>query len=143
MKTDTEEVSEPQPNSEKRVESEFGDVTFLESDEPVEEWPVADGVPKPYLDGPVAQNPKDAGPIGNDFWNKDKDGEWHATVIGETPGGKTLQVMKKKDGAGYLIAFNPGGELPRVLQGTWTSYDRAEKAARLWLNEQHATTANP
>lgn len=141
MKTDIEEVSEPQPSS-KQVEAEFGDAVFLEPTDPVEEWPVDDGVPKAYLDKEVPQNPKDSGPISGDFFDTTKQGEWHATVIGQTPGGKNVQVMKKRDGAGYEIAFNPGGELPRDLQGVWTTYDRAEKQVRLWLNEQYAKASN-
>lgn len=114
VKTDTKEVSEPEASSKGA-----------------------------YLEKEVPQNPEDSGPIGGDFFeNTEVAGEWHATVIGQTPGGKTLQVMKKRDGAGYVIAFNPGGELPKELDGVWTTYDRAEKAARLWLNEQHAKTVN-
>jgi hypothetical protein len=71
---------------------------------------------------------KDQGIIGQDFFGTGED--WQATSIGESPGGARLQVTKKPEGTGYILSWRDGGELPMHLRGWYTSYDRAEVAAR-------------
>lgn len=87
---------------------------------------------------PVPMNEENNGFVGSDFF--DTEGNWHATIIGTTPGGKKVQVMKEGIGSFYRIAFSSGGELPKELQGSFTSYDRAEKHARIWLSDQYGKT---
>jgi hypothetical protein len=143
---ESEQVSQVLPEAEtaeassspiSNIESEFGDVVFLEQDSPTEEWPVQEYAP---LTEAISKTTEDAGPVRGDFFADD--GNWHATVIGQTPGGKNVQVMKDPASAFYMIAFNPGGELPVELQGRFTSYDRAELHARIWLNTQYAKAAS-
>lgn len=127
-KTETEEASEPASQSE---EQPF---------EVVEHEPfVAEG------EDAYGANPKEPvqqaaqGQIQSDFWHQ---GEWDATVIGQTPGNtKNVQVKKDLDGSMYTISFREGGELPQELRGKFTSYDVAEKQARTYLNrlwDEHA-----
>jgi hypothetical protein len=74
------------------------------------------------------------GQIQSDFWHQ---GEWDATVIGQTPGNtKNVQVKKDLNGSMYTVSFREGGELPQELRGKFTSYDVAEKTARTYLNRQ-------
>ena len=61
--------------------------------------------------------------------------EWVATVIGQTPTGGVLQVLKRSDGSGYKIGIQGGGRTPNNLEGWFTSYPKAEQAARLYLNQ--------
>lgn len=74
------------------------------------------------------------GNISSDFW--DQDHEWVATKIGETRDGKTVQVVKRNDGMGYEVNFREGGAKPSDMEGWFTSYDKAEQAARAYLNRR-------
>ncbi len=118
-----------------KVEADFGTALFLEQEDEVIEWPVYDP-----LTEATPKAVEERGYIGGDFFGDD--GNWHATVIGITPGGKKVQVMKDPVSSFYTIAFNPGGELPSELKSSFTSYDRAELHARIWLNEQYAKAAS-
>lgn len=89
---------------------------------------------------PVQKNPQGDGPIKADYFNDE--GDWHATVIGLTPNGKRVQVMKDPASSFYTIAFAPGGEMPVELKGKFTSYDRAEQHARVWLSAQYGKAAS-
>lgn len=114
MKTDEEVQSEtvsPESDTEEVVQVEDTTVVFRE------EVPMAE-----------------EGHIGGDFWNSDQ--EWAATQIGQTKGGKTVQVVKRSEGMGYEVNFREGGEKPAQLDGWFTSYDKAEQAARTYLNSQ-------
>lgn len=142
MQTGTEEASEP--NTTSKVEETFGEVTFMvdpDQEEVVVEW-AANGqegeVVQPYLAEAVPQAEQDEqrSTIGSNFF--DQEGEWRSTVIGQTVGGKNVQVQKNPKGLGYLINFQSGGELPVELQGVFTKYEFAELQARLWLNKNHA-----
>lgn len=42
----------------------------------------------------------------------------------------------------YTIKFNPGGELPKELQGHWTSKLWAEKAVTQYLGKKKKPTKN-
>jgi hypothetical protein len=88
----------------------------------------------------VGMDPEIGGPIRSDFFDEEND--WRATKIGETVNGKTVQIMKEPETPFYRIAFAPGGELPKELQGSYTSYDRAEQHARIWLSEHYAQAAD-
>ena len=77
-------------------------------------------------------------PITQDYWSDDE--EWAATSIGSTSDGKEVIVKKRPDGSGYIIRYNGPGDIPKALNGWYTTYDRAEKQARTWLNERHAKT---
>lgn len=144
--TDTEVVS-GQQTADGKVAEVVGNAVFMvdpeDDDMTIEEWPVNGGYGNQgaYLSEPVPQARDDAsGPITTDFFGGG--GEWKGTVIGKTPGGKEVQVVKNPAGMGYLINFRSGGELPRELDGMFTKYDYAESHARLWLNEQHAKAAS-
>ena len=71
--------------------------------------------------------------IGTDFWNHDDD--WEATVIGESPNKKELQVAKRKEGSGYVLQWRSGGDLPALYSGWYTSFDKARSAGFVYLNE--------
>lgn len=99
------------------------------------------------------QNPTDkvspahTGTVDQDFFNKEE--QWTATVIGELPTGETIQIKKKNDnaGAGFYVSYREGLKtVPKPYDGWYTSYDKAEQAARVFLNrswdEAGATTAS-
>lgn len=73
------------------------------------------------------------GYIGQNFFSDDD--EWHSTVIGETPGGAQLQITKCPDTVGYEMSWRHGGEMPAALKGWYTSYSKAEVAARTYLHQ--------
>lgn len=98
------------------------------------------GTPSQDFSTPVQMTSENSGFVGQDFF--DNEGNWHATIIGTTPGGKKLQVMKNEMGSFYRIAFSPGGQMPSELEGNFTSYDRAEKVARVWLSDQYGKTVS-
>jgi len=79
----------------------------------------------------------DTGRVGQDFFNREE--EWSATVLGETPEGKNLQVMKGKGNQsnGFYLGWREGlGDKPKEISGWFTSYDKAEQAGRVYLNKQ-------
>lgn len=76
--------------------------------------------------------PADTGRIGTDYWKND---DWQATVIGKTPDGKSVQVVKRQEGMGYEVNFREGGNKPADFDGWFTSYDKAEAQARLYLTK--------
>lgn len=135
MKTADEEVSEQASNTEVDLSFMDDDVEHVESSdgqqavfkEPTEEQRPSDSVPQEH-----------EGVIGTDFWNSE--GDWAATVIGETPDGNKLQVMKRPDGVGYRIGWRNGGVVPPECEGWFTSYDKAEQAARTYLNKNWGST---
>ena len=73
----------------------------------------------------------DGGIIGQNYF--DSSNEWTATVIGESPRGAALQVTKRPNGVGYTISYRDGGNVPNDLSGWFTTYDKAEVAARAYL----------
>lgn len=80
---------------------------------------------------PLDQVPQaNTGFIGQDFFTSDD--QWAKTVIGELPGGKVVQVVKRAEGQGYEIQYQ-GGNIPAELQGWFTTYEKAEGAARVYL----------
>ena len=87
------------------------------------------------------QNPTDRvvpahkGTVTGDFFGSEQ--EWTATVIGALPSGKTVQVKKDPNGSSYYICYREGLERPPgAYGGRYTSYDRAEKDARIFLNQE-------
>lgn len=74
------------------------------------------------------------GPIDSRFL--DQEIEPGKTRIGKTPNGKSVQVYKLSDTAGYGIQFSEGGEQPKEFRGMWTSYAKAELDARLYLQKR-------
>lgn len=50
----------------------------------------------------------------------------------KTPKDKEVELQANAYGH-WFVTMKAGGKLPKVLEGTWTSYDRAEKAVELWL----------
>ena len=85
------------------------------------------------------------GIVGQDFFSPQDD--WKATVLGQFPTGETLQVMKRPTGSMYYLAFREGlKKVPAEIQGSYTNYDKAEVAGRVYLNklweEQSATAAS-
>ena len=147
----SEEVSE-RHNS--QAESSV-DESFLA--EPVTE-PVAEPVAEPeiftagettviFKEESDTLNPKDTvpskntGTIGSDYFNSED--QWSATVVGETPTGNPLRIKKREGGSGYQLSAEKG-PLPARYQGWYTSYDKAEVDARLYLNqlwEEHGASA--
>jgi hypothetical protein len=55
----------------------------------------------------------------------------------KTEGGKSLELVVDKRTAQYRFQFNPGGELPQELQGTFTSEQFAERARYRYLNKDN------
>lgn len=54
--------------------------------------------------------------------------------VGETEKGKTIQMSR--DAFGYwVIQFKEGGELPEILQGTFTDYHNAQRAVMTYLGQ--------
>jgi hypothetical protein len=84
---------------------------------------------------PIERVPReDGGFIGQDFFTEDQ--EWKKTTIGKTPGGMEIAVIKRRDGVGYELSSGVnGGRLPSRLEGWFTTYDKAEVAARTYLHE--------
>lgn len=80
---------------------------------------------------PTRPRPReDTGFIGQDFFSND--GEWVATSVGQSPAGNALRVVKRRDGGGYELSWT-SGELPNHLRGWFTTFDKAEAAARVYL----------
>jgi hypothetical protein len=75
----------------------------------------------------------DSGFIGQNFFGEGDD--WVATVVGTSPTGNSLQVTKKQDGVGYQLNWRDGGSMPAHLTGWYTTFDKAEVAARVHLHE--------
>lgn len=118
---------EPKEVSETPSDTSDVDLSFMDEDkvktEPTEEQRPHDSVRAAH-----------EGSIGTNFFDQSED--WKATVIGETPGGAKVQVNKREDGTGYRISFHEGGTLPAELSGWFTTYDKAEQAARGYLNRK-------
>ena len=134
----TQEVSQEQKEVSETPSDTSNDVdlSFMDEDK-VEEIEVGDTTVV-FKEPTKEQRPKDTvrneheGTIGTDFWNPE--GDWKSTVIGETPNGGRLQVMKREEGVGYRLAWQNGGVLPPECEGWFTSYDKAEQSARAYLN---------
>lgn len=75
----------------------------------------------------------DGGIIGQDFFSQD--GEWTATVVGQSPNGNKLQVTKRPDGVGYILGWRNGGMVPSKYAGWYTTFEKAEHSARIHLSE--------
>ena len=106
---------------------------------------IEDGIEKEVPVDPVAElpeganpfeavSPKPTGQIDSNFFNQEQ--EWEATIIGQTPEGRTVQVKKRQMSHGYEISYRNGAAVPKELQGWFTSYDVAEKTARTFLNRK-------
>lgn len=55
-------------------------------------------------------------------------------IVAQTIGGKNIVVEHDKMRPGlYKIVFSPGGELPKDLEGHWTSKSKARDAIDLYL----------
>lgn len=57
------------------------------------------------------------------------------TTIAETEGGKKIIVEYDRKATLYRIKFSPGGQLPKDLEGLWTSPTRAAQAVTQYLNK--------
>jgi hypothetical protein len=84
----------------------------------------------PTKEVPMAQS----GFIGKDYFSDMN--EWQATVIGQTPNGNNLQITKRQEGTGYELSLRNGGSMPAKYSGWYTTYEKAEEAARLFLSLQ-------
>ncbi len=59
-------------------------------------------------------------------------------IVAQTMGGKDIIVEHDRLRPGlYKIMFYPGGELPKELQGHWTSKSKAGDAIKLYLARMH------
>lgn len=66
-------------------------------------------------------------------------GEFRGKKIAETPSGKEIRIRKVASGmAMWEIVFYPGGELPDILKGLWTSEYSANKVIQQYLEIQLA-----
>lgn len=132
QKTEIEEVSETQSSSEETPSQDFVEALTEKTVEPTPEQNPTDKV-----------TPADTGVVGSDFFGGDDD--WQATILGELPNGKTVQVKKKTEGQGYYLCYREG-LTPKDLDGWYTSYDKAEQSGRVYLNrawdEERAKTAS-
>ena len=121
--TETKEVLE-QPSD---IDTSF----FPEDSEVLEK----DGVTAAFVEPTEEQLPKEEVPmaqqgyIGKDYFGDD---EWEATTIGEFPMGGILSVVKDKTSSFYRLKKS-NGSVAQQYAGMYTSYDRAEKAAREYL----------
>ena len=95
------------------VQSEAGVATFVEKQDFSKETPM-----------------DSEGYIGGDYWD---DGEWKPSEVGRTPNGAILQIIKTKEGHWYKLQFQGSGELPMEYRGLYTSYSKADVAARRYL----------
>lgn len=59
-------------------------------------------------------------------------GDFRGRKVGETKSGKEIRIRKVASGmAMWEIVFYPGGELPAMLKGSWTSeYDAIKRIER-------------
>ena len=85
--------------------------------------PTEEQLPKEEV--PMAQQ----GYIGKDYFGDD---DWEATTIGEFPAGGLLSVVKDNTSSFYHLKKS-NGSVAQEYSGMYTSYDRAEKAARQYL----------
>lgn len=76
---------------------------------------------------PVAR--EDGGFIGKDFFTDAN--EWKSTLVGNTPNGAGVSIVKRPEGTGYKLSST--GSLPESLKGWFTTYQKAEEAARVYL----------
>jgi hypothetical protein len=53
----------------------------------------------------------------------------------QTPGGKELEIVLTPQGV-YQVQFNPGGQLPVQLKGTFTSLANVKKVVQSYLLEK-------
>lgn len=82
---------------------------------------------------PTAEVPRaDGGFIGKNFFSDEQ--EWKSTLIGKTPNGAGLHITKRYEGVGYQLKFD-GGMLPAKLSGWYTTFDKAQTAARTYLSQ--------
>lgn len=63
-------------------------------------------------------------------------GDKDAEIVATTPDGKKIQIVKHPKFGGYVIEFTSGGQLPPELGGTWTNYERAKEAIRVYLGRK-------
>ena len=84
----------------------------------------------PTKEVPLAES----GFIGKDYFSDMN--EWQATVVGKTPSGNQLQITKRREGTGYELSLRNGGTMPAKYTGWYTTYEKAEEAARLFLSLQ-------
>ena len=73
----------------------------------------------------------DTGFVGQDFFSEGQ--EWQATSIGQSTTGNELQVVKRMGGDGYRLRWRDNGVVKAEFAGWYTTYQKAEEAARLHL----------
>ncbi len=131
-----EEASELPSESEPEAPAEF---------EAPEEVPATEGVQPEKGDNPTSSVVmKHEGVNTSSFWDIPDENDYKVTLIGKTPGGKEVQVKRREVGNGYYVEMR-GGANPKEFDGWHTSYDRAEREARLYLNkkwEQHGQSGS-
>ena len=84
----------------------------------------------PTKEVPMAES----GFIGKDYFSDMN--EWQATGVGKTPSGNIVQITKRHEGTGYELSLRNGGTMPAKYTGWYTTYEKAEEAARLFLSLQ-------
>ena len=127
------------------------DTKLIIKDGEAVEMPTQDFVAAMNAEPTKEQNPTDRvsqeqqGIIGQDFFGTDD--VWKATVLGQLPSGEHLQVMKRKENSMYYLGYREGlKKVDQSIQGSYTSFEKAEQAGRVYLNrvwdEQRATAAS-
>jgi hypothetical protein len=63
----------------------------------------------------------------------------NSEVVAVTENGKEIQIVKHPKFAGFLVQFKEGGQVPAELGGTWTSYERALGAIRIYVAKRNGS----
>ena len=58
--------------------------------------------------------------------------------LGVTPNGKAINYVKKENASIRFIEFGSGGELPKILQGGFSSVHAARQAVSCYLKSLEA-----
>ena len=60
-------------------------------------------------------------------------------VIGDTPSGKTLQIVRDPStGNLYMVQFSSGGEVPEKLRGHWNDVEAIKTKCNYYLEALRA-----
>lgn len=134
MNPEFKEASEtPSPDTESSIEEQI-EFDFYPEEEVIEVGNTKIIFREPTEEElPTREVPRaDTGFIGQDFFGEGE--QWVATTIGKSPTGNELQVTKRREGTGYVLRWSKRGELAAKFSGWYTTYEKAEEAARLLLS---------
>ena len=55
-------------------------------------------------------------------------------VVGVTPSGKTLQIVRNTSTNMFMLQYTTGGEVPEDLRGPWNNLDMLKSRSDVYLN---------